>query len=100
MAQTIVDVYDFWDIIQELDDRMKLLGWDRSQGKEYLSQTYNVSTRFRLNDEQLLEFLSFMRKLSFSLENKRNPVRKAKPINQLPTPKKTTRKKQFKLKLK
>ena len=97
MDKTIIDAYNFWDIIQELDERMKLLGWDTEQGKEYLSQTYNVRTRFRLNDEQLLEFLSFMRKLSSPLENKRNPIKKAEPIS---TAKKPKRNKQFKLELK
>ncbi len=97
MDKTIVDAYNFWDIIQELDERMKLLGWDTEQGKEYLSQTYNVRTRFRLNDEQLLEFLSFMRKLSSPLENKRSPIKKAEPIS---TAKKPKRNKQFKLELK
>ncbi len=44
------------ELIKRIDYEMERLGWSTTTGKEYLVSTYGVSSRKRLNDDQLLEF--------------------------------------------
>lgn len=54
---------DFWDIIREIDADMRRLQWSEAKGREYLKRKYGTHTRFRLNDEQLLEFRDYLKTL-------------------------------------
>ncbi|WP_235595869.1 hypothetical protein [Mastigocoleus testarum] len=49
------------DPIAEIDVEMRRLGWTREQGREHLIQTYNKRARSLLTDEQLLEFLEYLK---------------------------------------
>ena len=54
---------DFWYLISEIDDEMRRIGWDVEQGKRYLRAKYGTHTRFRLADQQLLEFWDYLKSL-------------------------------------
>ena len=49
------------DPIAEIDVEMRRLGWTREQGREHLIQTYGKRARSLLTDEQLLEFLEYLK---------------------------------------
>ncbi len=49
------------DPIAEIDVEMRRLGRTREQGREHLIQTYNKRARSLLTDEQLLEFLEYLK---------------------------------------
>ncbi|MEM8637744.1 MAG: hypothetical protein AAGG51_02845 [Cyanobacteria bacterium P01_G01_bin.54] len=51
---------DFTDIIARTNLEMKRLGWTNEQGRSYLLQTYGKRSRQRLDDNELLEFLSYL----------------------------------------
>ncbi|MEL4897314.1 DNA primase, partial [Crocosphaera sp. Alani8] len=44
------------ELIERIDTEMERLGWTSAIGKDYLVNRYGVSSRQRLNDDQLLEF--------------------------------------------
>ena len=50
--------FDFNSIIEESDNVLKDLSWDYKQGREYLQNEFNVSTRKELDEKQLISFLS------------------------------------------
>ncbi len=57
-------------IIDESDSIIKDLSWNNKQGREFLQNEFNVSTRIELDDDQLLSFiekLKSIRNQSFSL---------------------------------
>ena len=49
------------DPIAQIDVEMRRLGWTREQGREHLIQTYGKRARSLLTDEQLLEFLEYLK---------------------------------------
>ncbi len=53
----------FDDIINETNDHLKRLGWSRKQGQKYLIKRYGKRSRQLLDDQQLLEFLAYLRNL-------------------------------------
>ena len=63
---------DFWYLIREIDGEMSRLSWTEEQGREYLKRKYGTHTRFRLNDQQLLEFRDYLK----ALPNKRLKLKK------------------------
>ena len=40
---------------------MKRLGWSHAQGREYLRRTYGRNSRQDLSDQELLDFLQYLR---------------------------------------
>ncbi len=53
---------EFSDIIAQTNVEMKRLRWTNEQGRDYLLQTYGKRSRQLLSDEELLEFLDFLKK--------------------------------------
>jgi len=51
---------DLSDIIAQTDVELQRLGWDVSQGREFLEKTYGKRSRHDLTDEELLEFLLYL----------------------------------------
>ena len=49
------------DPIAQIDVEMRRLAWTREQGREHLIQTYGKRARSLLTDEQLLEFLEYLK---------------------------------------
>lgn len=54
---------DFNDIKRLTDIEIKRLGWKKDQGKNYLMKKYGRPTRLHLTDDQILEFLTDLRKM-------------------------------------
>ena len=63
MSQTTLDdgAVEFDDLITEIDAEMKRLGWDKQRGQRYLIDKYAVKSRVKLSDEQLFEFLDYLK---------------------------------------
>ncbi|NCQ41686.1 MAG: hypothetical protein GW795_07305, partial [Cyanobacteria bacterium] len=40
---------------------MKRLGWTQDQGKKYLLETYGKKSRHLLSDNELIEFLNYLK---------------------------------------
>ncbi len=57
---TEVKVFDYNDIIYQIDLELTRIGWSIEQAKEYLEFAYGVKSRARLSDEELFEFLEFL----------------------------------------
>lgn len=51
---------DLSDIIAQTDVELQRLGWNVTQGREFLEKTYGKRSRHDLSDEELLEFLLFL----------------------------------------
>tara|TARA_Y100001968_G_scaffold74846_1_gene66250 strand:+ start:1934 stop:2602 length:669 start_codon:yes stop_codon:yes gene_type:complete len=45
-------------LIEESDIILRELSWDKNQGREYLRKEFNVSTRFELDEKQLIAFVA------------------------------------------
>ena len=56
------DPIDFSDIIARSNVELKRLGWTSEQGREYLLKTYGKRSRQLLSDQELLEFLEYLKK--------------------------------------
>ncbi len=54
---------DFSDVIAETNVELKRLGWTQEQGRNYLIQTYGKRSRQLLSDEELVEFLQYLKRL-------------------------------------
>ena len=61
-AKTEVVHEDFNEVMRSIDEQMRRLNWSRGEGKDYLIKTYGVKSRLKLTDEQLIEFLEYLRK--------------------------------------
>jgi predicted P-loop ATPase len=55
-----VVVYEYQEIIAEIDSEMERLGWSIEQGQKYLSDRYNQKSRLHLSDEELIEFWIYL----------------------------------------
>ena len=53
--------YDYWDIIHQTDAEFKRIGWSIDDAKDYLKFAYGAKSRSQLNDQELLDFLSFLK---------------------------------------
>ncbi len=53
---------DFNEVIRSIDEQMRRLNWSRGEGKDYLIKTYGVKSRLKLTDEQLIEFLEYLKR--------------------------------------
>jgi hypothetical protein len=54
---------DVLDLIAETDVLLKRVGWGPQQGKDYLNRTYGKSARRQLNEEELRDFLRYLKTL-------------------------------------
>lgn len=61
MDQTMIQQHDFWDIIAQIDTELKRINWSESTAKAYLDFHYGVTSRMKLKDAELLEFLAFLK---------------------------------------
>ena len=59
--KTMNEQYDYWDIIHQTDAEFKRIGWTIDDAKDYLDFAYGAKSRSQLNDQELLEFLSFLK---------------------------------------
>ncbi len=50
-------------MVTAIDSEMTRLGWDTEKGQRYIIETYCVRSRIKLSDEQLLEFLGYLKSL-------------------------------------
>ena len=55
-----VKVFDYNDIIYQIDLELTRIGWSIEQAKDYLEFAYGVKSRARLSDTELFEFLEFL----------------------------------------
>ncbi len=52
---------EFGDIINQTNVELRRLGWNAQKGKEYLLATYGKRSRQLLSDEELFEFLAYLK---------------------------------------
>ncbi|AFY59870.1 hypothetical protein [Synechococcus sp. PCC 6312] len=52
---------DLSDVIAQTTVELKRLGWTEVQGRSYLQRTYKKRSRQQLSDDELLEFLDYLR---------------------------------------
>lgn len=63
MPAPIGEPADLSELIALTDVEMQRVGWNRKRGQTHLKQTYGRDKRADLDEEQLLEFLHFLRAL-------------------------------------
>lgn len=51
------------ELIAETTIEIKRLGWKNAQGKDYLMRQYGKATRAELTDEELLDFLNYLKSI-------------------------------------
>ena len=52
----------YWDdLIRQIDAQMERIGWTVERGRQYLLNKYGVRSRLLLSDEQVFEFLDFLK---------------------------------------
>lgn len=54
---------DLSSLIALTDIEMDRIGWSKQEGREYLKRTYKKSTRQRLDVDELMDFLNYLRAL-------------------------------------
>ncbi len=54
---------DLSNLIAMTDIEMDRIGWTKQQGRDYLKETYKKSTRQRLDVNELMDFLNYLRAL-------------------------------------
>ena len=57
---TEVKIFDYNDIIYQIDLELTRIGWSIEQAKDYLEFAYGVKSRAKLSDAELFEFLEFL----------------------------------------
>jgi len=60
-SDNIPEIMDFNQIIDQTAIEMKRLNWSQEQGKKYLLETYGKKSRHLLSDEELIEFLNYLK---------------------------------------
>ena len=55
------EVVDWDDLMAEIAQEMVRSCWDKERGQGYLIQKYGVQSRLQLSDDQLFEFLNFLK---------------------------------------
>ncbi|MGK7885897.1 MAG: phage/plasmid primase, P4 family [Crocosphaera sp.] len=56
-----VNIVSWDEIIEDIDQQMERLGWDRQFGQQYIHEKYGKKSRQVLSDRQLLEFLAHLK---------------------------------------
>ncbi len=57
----MTEIHDYWDIIHQTDAEFKRIGWSIQDAKDYLDFAYGAKSRSQLKDQELLEFLAFLK---------------------------------------
>jgi hypothetical protein len=57
------DPIDLSDAIAQIGTEIERIGWTKKQGSTYLQQTYDKKTRAELTEDELLEFLHYLKAL-------------------------------------
>ena len=57
------DIRNINTLIEESDIILKDISWDNNQGREYLMNEFNVSTRKELDEDQLISFISKLKSI-------------------------------------
>jgi hypothetical protein len=57
------DPIDLSDAIAQIGTEIERIGWTKKQGSTYLQQTYDKKTRAELSEDELLEFLHYLKAL-------------------------------------
>lgn len=57
------DPIDLSDAIAQIGTEIERIGWTKKQGSIYLQQTYSKKTRAELTEDELLEFLHYLKAL-------------------------------------
>ncbi len=57
------DPIDLSDAIAQIGTEIERIGWTKKQGSTYLQQTYGKKTRAELTEDELLEFLHYLKAL-------------------------------------
>jgi len=52
---------EYSEVIAQTDFEMKRLSWTKEEGRKYLQEHYGVRSRHSLDDNQLLEFLKYLK---------------------------------------
>jgi hypothetical protein len=68
--QSQLDPVDLSDAIAQIGTEIERIGWTKKQGSTYLQQTYGKKTRAELTEDELLEFLHYLK----ALPSKGNPA--------------------------
>ncbi len=53
--------YEWNELLAAIDAQLNRLGWTPEQAQSYLMSTYGVKSRYRLTDEQIIEFWHFLK---------------------------------------
>ncbi len=61
--KTSTEPVDLSELIALTDVEMERIGWSKKRGQSHLKRTYGKQTRAELNEDQLLEFLHYLRAL-------------------------------------
>lgn len=62
-AASLAEPDDLSNLIAMTDIEMDRIGWTKQQGRDYLKETYKKSTRQRLDVNELMDFLNYLRAL-------------------------------------
>jgi hypothetical protein len=68
VEQPAAEPADRSEEIMRIGIEMKRLGWSTEQGREYLKRTYGKSSRSKLDDAELLDFLHYLEMQSSPLQ--------------------------------
>jgi hypothetical protein len=62
---------DLSELIAQTNVEMKRIGWMAKQGQDYLQRTFGKRSRQQLDDEELAEFLEFLKNQPTQMANRR-----------------------------
>ncbi|MEL4896112.1 hypothetical protein [Crocosphaera sp. Alani8] len=57
----VTEILEWDNVVAEINSEMTRLGWNCDRGERYLVEQYEVRSRLRLSDEQILEFLGYLK---------------------------------------
>jgi len=60
-VETATQIFEWKDVIHEMDGYIKQLGWTVEKARKYVQATYGKKSRLKLTDEELLELLDYFR---------------------------------------
>ena len=55
------NILEFWDVIGQIDQELKRIGWSQEKAVNHIQFYYGVKSRMHLKDDELLEFLEFLK---------------------------------------
>ena len=57
------NILDFWDVIAQIDQELKRIGWSQEKAVNHIQFYYGVKSRMHLKDDELLDFLEFLKSM-------------------------------------